>query len=618
MAIREIGASITMDASQFKQDMKAVNSNLSGLKAEMAAVTAEFGENANSVEALSRKQQILNDKEAAAKQKVDLLSQAYQDQVDATGEASEQAAKLRKQLNYASADFAKATREAKTNAQATVEKQMADAKAAAEQKKLAEDARKLSSHVASLTSKVKEYNAEQKKKQEDSLKNRLKQLTKELKEAANNTPALRTALKTLNAAGHAASGGVKAAGDAATLTAKATGALVTGGAAAATALGTLAVSGLGKLVEYAKEAATAMDEDGNLINEKFSTLAENMTKLDAGAAAAKTALGGLLLPALESISGKGASLLQGFSRDLEAAGGDTERMAKVCSIYIRLAAKTIQEELPGLVDLGMDILTALVDGLMEAAPDLLDTAQELLDKLTTGLVEAAPSMGDGAAEIVTQLLTFILQNAPQLLTAGIQILTSLITGITDNLPDLIPVAIDAIQQLLTALVQNAPQLLVAGATLILTLVEGLIDHIPDLIAAIPGLISDFIDGFEDNVGDLKQIGTRIVEKILDGLKAAWHWLTDWIGPAIQQLDQLGPEIGYTSGYAGGLNYVPYDNYPALLHKGEKVLTAAEAASGAYGGGGNRTVNITVNTRELSRAQSDYLVRRADNELGKAV
>lgn len=618
MAIREIGASITMDASQFKQDMKAVNSNLSGLKAEMAAVTAEFGENANSVEALSRKQQILNDKEAAAKQKVDLLSQAYQDQVDATGEASKQAAKLRNQLNYASADFAKATREAKTNAQATVEKQMADAKAAAEQKKLAEDARKLSSHVASLTSKVKEYNAEQKKKQEDSLKNRLKQLTKELKEAANNTPALRTALKTLNAAGHAASGGVKAAGDAATLTAKATGALVTAGAAAATAMGTLAVKGLGTLVGYAKEAAQAMDADGNLINTQFSTLAENMTNLDAGAAAAKASLGTLLLPALESISGAGAELLNGFAKDLESVSGDTQAMAGVCKKYLFQAANVIRDELPGLVSLGSDILEALMEGLEVAGPYLLDTAGDLIQMLLDGLAEHAGDMGDGAAQIIIMLLQFIVQNAPQLLTAGIQILTSLITGITDNLPELIPVAIDAIHQLLTALVENAPELLVAGATMILTLVEGLIDHIPDLIAAIPGLISDFIDGFEDNVGDLKQIGTRIVEKILDGLKAAWHWLTDWIGPAIQQLDQLGPEIGYTSGYAGGLNYVPYDNYPALLHKGEKVLTAAEAASGAYGGGGNRTVNITVNTRELSRAQSDHLIRRADNELGKAV
>lgn len=30
------------------------------------------------------------------------------------------------------------------------------------------------------------------------------------------------------------------------------------------------------------------------------------------------------------------------------------------------------------------------------------------------------------------------------------------------------------------------------------------------------------------------------------------------------------------GYAYGLDYVPYDEFPALLHQGERVLTAAEA------------------------------------------
>lgn len=33
---------------------------------------------------------------------------------------------------------------------------------------------------------------------------------------------------------------------------------------------------------------------------------------------------------------------------------------------------------------------------------------------------------------------------------------------------------------------------------------------------------------------------------------------------------------YARKYAYGINYVPYDNFPALLHQGEKVLTASEA------------------------------------------
>ena len=38
------------------------------------------------------------------------------------------------------------------------------------------------------------------------------------------------------------------------------------------------------------------------------------------------------------------------------------------------------------------------------------------------------------------------------------------------------------------------------------------------------------------------------------------------------------------GHAKGLNYVPYDNYPALLHRGEQVLTASQARSNREGTG----------------------------------
>ena len=47
-----------------------------------------------------------------------------------------------------------------------------------------------------------------------------------------------------------------------------------------------------------------------------------------------------------------------------------------------------------------------------------------------------------------------------------------------------------------------------------------------------------------------------------------------------------------NGYATGLGRVPYDNYPALLHEGERVLTSAEARS--YNQGGAGSVQIVMN------------------------
>ena len=59
--------------------------------------------------------------------------------------------------------------------------------------------------------------------------------------------------------------------------------------------------------------------------------------------------------------------------------------------------------------------------------------------------------------------------------------------------------------------------------------------------------------------------------------------------------EISPSVEYGNGYAYGLPYVPYNGYPATLHEGERVLTAAENRN--YGKSSGRVVisgnNFTV-------------------------
>ena len=50
-------------------------------------------------------------------------------------------------------------------------------------------------------------------------------------------------------------------------------------------------------------------------------------------------------------------------------------------------------------------------------------------------------------------------------------------------------------------------------------------------------------------------------------------------------------------HAWGLDYVPYDNFPALLHQGERVLTASQARAADRGMGVNVTFSGPVTVRE---------------------
>lgn len=72
------------------------------------------------------------------------------------------------------------------------------------------------------------------------------------------------------------------------------------------------------------------------------------------------------------------------------------------------------------------------------------------------------------------------------------------------------------------------------------------------------------------------------------------------------------DAGKWHSYASGLGRVHYDNYPAVLHQGERVLTAAEARSYNRGGGGGIQIvmNGTVIREEadVERIGDEFLSR----------
>lgn len=82
----------------------------------------------------------------------------------------------------------------------------------------------------------------------------------------------------------------------------------------------------------------------------------------------------------------------------------------------------------------------------------------------------------------------------------------------------------------------------------------------------------------------------------------------WEAPGLSKASENGSPSSLfktwdAPGYAVGLDYVPYDEFPALLHQGERVLTAAEART--MDRGGNGAVSVTISGNEFHvREDSD--------------
>lgn len=114
MAVRQITTEISIkNEAEFRKQMKAVNNSLSGMKSEMAKVSAEFDGQANSAEALRKKQAILQQQYDQQKEKVQALARMLESAKSAYDENSDVVLRYQRQLNTATVELIKFDRELK-------------------------------------------------------------------------------------------------------------------------------------------------------------------------------------------------------------------------------------------------------------------------------------------------------------------------------------------------------------------------------------------------------------------------------------------------------------------------------------------------------------------------
>lgn len=225
-----------------------------------------------------------------------------------------------------------------------------------------------------------------------------------------------------------------------------------------------------------------------------------------------------------------------------------------------------------------------------------------------GLIETVlPQLAQSAVNIVQTLVTEISANAAQLIDSAIQIITVLGNGIYQMLPTVAQSALQIVLTLVSKLNENLPQMLDTAGQMLIAFVEGVSKHLPDIMLAaasiVETLLTYFIEHLPDIVEGAMQMGDAVIDGIIDGISAAWDSLVSWFNGLWDNLfgnRSVNVDVnssGTDGSHAGGLDYVPYNNYVANLHRGEMVLTSAEATEyrkGNANAAGGMTFNININ------------------------
>ena len=273
---------------------------------------------------------------------------------------------------------------------------------------------------------------------------------------------------------------------------------------------------------YSEAADKYKEVNGDIIDAQKATasLNEAMAELGAIAEPIVTRLKQLAAELLREITPFVELLGSGFTGLIDGADD---------------AAKQLSEGLLGIVNL-------LVEKALAILPEFIEIAVKMIQTLVDGIIEALPTLIPAAVQVITLITQTLIDNIPSLLNAAGQIISQLATGIGDFLPTLIPSIAEIVVQITQTLIDNIPLLIDAALQLVTGLAEGIINAIPVLVAALPQIITTIVQAIpqiiEGIITALTENIPLIIQAGIDLLVALIQALPQIITTIVQAIPQI--------------------------------------------------------------------------------
>lgn len=229
-----------------------------------------------------------------------------------------------------------------------------------------------------------------------------------------------------------------------------------------------------------------------------------------------------------TIQGSVASMKAAWANLMVGMADDTQNFDMLLSNFIESIGTVADNLLPriGVVIEGMgklvaglapEIASALPTLTNELLPNLVELGVQSISALVQGIQENGDSLAAGALSIVGTLAEGIAELLPMVADTAASLAVSLADGLTESLPNIIPVAIETISTLVENLTENANIIIDAGIQIILALGEGLIAALPQLIETVPQIVINIANVINENAPRLIKTALYLIGQLAIGL-----------------------------------------------------------------------------------------------------
>lgn len=275
----------------------------------------------------------------------------------------------------------------------------------------------------------------------------------------------------------------------------------------------------------AKKASTTISGSLGSMKAAFKNVLGQITlgmdvgpALSALATTTTTFLVGNLLPAIWNILSGLPMALVTFIQTL------IPQLIAAVTQFIPGILTAIQTGLPQLYEMANEILIQFTTAIQTNLPALLQQGVDIVTNIVNGILQNIPQMITMAGDVIANFENAIWSALPTVLTAGAQLLINLVNGIIQSLPGIVTAAAQAVAKMVVTIGQHLPEVLQTGIEIIGKLAAGLIRAIPTLLSKLPQIIKGIVNAFTEV--DWLSIGINIIKGIGKGLANAGHMLWD--------------------------------------------------------------------------------------------
>lgn len=256
--------------------------------------------------------------------------------------------------------------------------------------------------------------------------------------------------------------------------------------------------------DWNKIGASILDADGaakKMADTQLDNLAGDITLL-------QSAMEGFKISISDALTG--GSKNEGLRAFVTFGSNALSRMTEA---FKNGGIDNLMTELGRLLSEGLNML-------VDRLPGIVDAGVKLLTALGNGIIDNIDVITGAATKIITKLGDALSKGMPKLMAAGSKIMSNLLDGIIENLPTITPIIVEYITGLAQIIADNADKLIEVAIVIMGAIGQGLIQSIPIIVEKLPEIFAALTTAIAENPEALILLGPKILGFVFDGIKMA--------------------------------------------------------------------------------------------------